>query len=302
MRSTQPARSAILLLVAAILPSCSSGEDAITRGDRLWADSSFTEAIAEYRLSYARGGDTDALRRLAHAYAVTGQFERASEAYETLLADEPESIDQAAYDFVLLAEHARARGDGYGVAKAAEAALALRPGLELRGFTDQLASYYAQGATPEQAIAWYERAIANAPPDSAPPLLFRLGDLLADRGDCGRALPYLRGYLSRDPRGAHVNDARYDIGNCAYEAARNAHQGGDPERALQQIQTLIDLGVPSNLLDEAWFMRGDILFSLDRRDEALAAYQRVLELNPARTGQLVDRAQRQIDIIRFGTY
>ncbi|HEX6589044.1 MAG TPA: tetratricopeptide repeat protein [Longimicrobiales bacterium] len=298
---SHPARSAILLLFAAILPSCSSSEDAITRGDRLWADSAYSEAIAEYQLAYARGRDTDALRRLAHAYAVTGQFDRAHESYETLLADDPESADQAAYDFVLLAQQARARGDGYGVARAAEAALELRPGLELSGLTDQLASYYEQSASPEQAIAWYERAIANAPPDSAPALMFRLGDLLAERRDCTRAQPYLRGYLSREPRGRHADDARYNIGNCAYEAARAAHQGGDPELALRQIQTLLDLGQPSNLLDEAWFMRGDILFALGRNDEALAAYQRVLDLNPARTGQLVDRAQRQIDIIRFGT-
>lgn len=304
-RACHPARSAILLLFAAILSSCltacSSSEDAITRGDRLWADSAYGEAIAEYQLGYARSRDPDALRRLAHAYAVTGQFERARESYDALLADDPGVADQAAFDFVLLAEQARARGDGYGVARAAEAALALRPGLELSGLTDQLASYYEQSASPEQAIAWYERAIANAPADSAPALMFRLGDLLAERRDCRRALPYLRGYIGREPRGPHVNDARYNIGTCAYEAARTAHQGGDPEGALREIQTLINLGVPSNLLDEAWFMRGDILFALGRNEEALAAYQRVLDLNPARTGQLVDRAQRQIDIIRFGT-
>ena len=63
---------------------------------------------------------------------------------------------------------------------------------------------------------------------------------------------------------------------------------------------LIDLGVPENLLDEAWFLRGDILYALGRNDEALVAYQRVLDLNPTRSGQLVDRATRQIDIIRFG--
>ena len=291
-----------LLALGAGLVSCSSGEDALTRGDRLWADSAFSESIAEYRLAYARGGDREALRRLAHAYAVTGQFENARESYEILLADDAGATDQAAYDFILLAEQAQERGDGYGVARAAEAALALRPGLELSGLTDQLASFYEQTASPEQAVAWYERAIANASPDSAPPLMFRLGDLLAERDDCRRALPYLRGYLSRAPRGVHATDAQWNIGNCAYEAARAAHQAGDPERAMREIQTLLDLGVPSNLLDEGWFMRGEILYGLGRNEEAMAAYQRVIDLNPTRSGQLVDRAQRQIDIIRFGSY
>ena len=304
-RSGSTARSAMGALMALGLigmAGCGGGEDALTRGDRLWADSAYAQSIAEYRLAYARGGGDDALRRLAHAYAVTGQFDRAREAYETLLADDAAYTDQAAFDFILLAEQARGRDDGYGVAQAAEAALALRPALDLTGLTDQLAEYYEQTASPEQAIAWYERALATAPPDSAPPLLFRMGRLLADREDCDRALPYLRGYLARAPGGPRASDARWNIGNCAYAAARAAHQNGDPNRALQQLQVVIDLGVPENVLDEAWFMRGDIMYALNRREEAMVAYQRVLDLNPSREGQLVNRAQRQLDILRFGSY
>ena len=291
---------ALMSFAVVSMAACGGGEDALSRGDRLWADSAYTQSIAEYRLAYARGGGDDALRRLAHAYAVTGQFERAREAYQTLLADDPAHIDQAVYDFILLAEQAHARDDGYGVARASEAALELRPALDLTGLTDQLAAYYEQTASPEQAIAWYERALANAPPDSAPPLLFRMGRLLAERGDCTRALPYLRGYLTRAPGGPRASDARWNIGSCAYNAARAAHQGGEPDRALAQLQVVIDLGVPENVVDEAWFMRGDILYALGRNEEALAAYQRVLDLNPSREGQLVDRAERQIERLRFG--
>jgi len=233
---------------------------------------------------------------------VTGQFERTREAYQTLLADDPAYIDQATYDFLLLAERARDRDDGYGVARAAEAALELSPALDLSGLTDHLAEYYENTAAPEQAIAWYERALANAPPDSAPPLLFRIGRLLAERDECARALPYLRGYLTRAPNGPRASDARWNIGSCAYAAARAAHQAGDPARALAQLDVVIALGVPENAVDESWFLKGEILYALGRNDEALAAYQRVLDLNPSREGQLVDRAERQIERIRFGAY
>lgn len=285
---------------ALLLVGCGGAEDALTRGDRLWADSAHTESIAEYRLAYARGGGEEALRRLAHAYAVTGQFERANESYETLLADDSSHADQAAYDYLLLADIARARSDGYGIARAAEAALALRPALDLTGLTDQLAQYYEQTASAEQAIGYYERALANASAEEAPELLYRMGRLLADAEDCTRAVPYLRAYLTRAPSGPRVGDARWNLGNCAYMQARGAHRQGDPTRALEQLEIVIDLGVPENIMDQAWFLRGEILYSLGRADEAMAAYQRVLELNPSRTGQLVDRAQRQIDRIRFG--
>lgn len=295
------ARRAGAIAAAAVLISCGRGEDALTRGDRLWADSAYTEAIAEYRLAYARGGGTEALRRLAHGYAVTAQFEQAEETYRTLLADDASHTDQAAYDFVLLAERAAARGDGYGVARAAEIALALRPSLELTGLTDHLAAYYEQTASPQQAIGYYERALANAPPDSAPPLLFRMGRLLAEGDDCARAVAYLRAYLVQAPSGPRASDARWNLGTCAFEAARAAHRRGDPARAMQELDVVIDLGVPQNVIDQAWFLRGEILYSLGRQDEAMAAYQRVLELNPSRTGQLVDRAERQIERIRFGS-
>lgn len=70
--------------------------------------------------------------------------------------------------------------------------------------------------------------------------------------------------------------------------------------ALRQLDLIIDLGVPQNVLDQAWFERGEVLLTLDRRNEALQSYLQVLELNRGRSGQLVDRAQQRIDQIRFG--
>ncbi len=72
------------------------------------------------------------------------------------------------------------------------------------------------------------------------------------------------------------------------------------EEALAHYGRMIDLGEPENLLDRAWFERGEILYNAGRFDEALEAYRTVLERNPSRTGQLVERAQRRIDEIRFG--
>jgi hypothetical protein len=63
---------------------------------------------------------------------------------------------------------------------------------------------------------------------------------------------------------------------------------------------VLELGVPENVQDQAWFERGELLRELNRPQEALEAYHRVLELNPLRTGQLVERTQRRIDEIRFG--
>ncbi|MGH7554417.1 MAG: tetratricopeptide repeat protein, partial [Longimicrobiales bacterium] len=81
---------------------------------------------------------------------------------------------------------------------------------------------------------------------------------------------------------------------------RRLRQAGDLELALRRLDTVIELGVPQNIQDQAWFERGETLLALGRPTEALPCYIRVLELNSARTGQLVERAQRRIDELRFG--
>ncbi len=293
--------AATVLAGALLLAACDDGETALARGDRLWADSNYTAALAEYRLALEQaGGDDDVLARVAHGYIQVGQFERGKEAYDTLIRRSPEYTDQAVFDYVTVARAARERADRYGMAGAVEAALALRPGLPLQEMAAPLARYYASTGAPERAIEFYERALALAPPDSVPALLFELGEVHDARGNCEEALGFFNAYRARAPRGERADEARWRIGNCSFTLARRARQAGDLETALRRLDTVIDLGVPQNVQDQAWFERGETLLALDRRAEALSSFLMVLELNRARTGQLVERAQRRVDELRFG--
>lgn len=290
------------LLVA--LAACGGdGEPAVARGDRLWADSNYTAALAEYRLALEReAGNEQVLARVAHAYVMTGQFERGKEAYDRLIGRAPLYADQAVFDYVTIARRARDRSDRYGMAGAVEAALALRPGLPLEEMAIPLARYYASSGSPERAIAFYEQALAHAPADSIPALLFELGEVHEARGNCEDALGFFIAYRSRAPRGGRADQARWHTGTCSFALGRRDRQTGDLEAALRHLDTVVDLGVPRNIQDQAWFERGETLVELDRRDEALTSYRMVLELNRTRTGQLVERAQRRIDELRFGRF
>jgi tetratricopeptide (TPR) repeat protein len=310
----------MILGAAAAMAACGDPEDARLRGDRLWADSNYTGALSEYRLAlrYA-GGDDEILARVAHAYIRTGQAERARESYERLLARAPEYADQAVFDYLTLARRAARRGDRYGMAAATEAALALRPGLPLPDLAAPLARYYAASGEPERALAFFDRALALAPPDTMTQLLFEVGLVHEARGSCQEAIGYFHDFERRLAAGrgaitpgeresaarvaARANrlaEARWHRGNCALRLARGHHQEGRLAEALGQYEVVVELGVPENLQDQAWYERGEILFAMGRFDEALASYLRVLELTPARTGQLVERTQRRIDQIRFG--
>lgn len=296
-----PERAALASLVLAAAAACGEGEPALARGDRLWADSQHTAALAEYRLALRQGGDDEeVMARVAHAYALTGQFERAKELYDRLLRTAPEYTDQAVFDYLAVAQRAHGRSDRYGMATAVEAAVALRPGLPVTGMVVPLARYYAGSGEPERALAYYERALGVAEADSVPGLLYEIAEVHEAIGDCAEAIGYYNAFRSRAPQDARAAQARWQVGNCSFELAREARRTGDQETALRHLATVIDLGVPENVQDMAWFERGEAYLALGMREEALSAFQRVVEMSRTRSGQLYDRALRRVDQLRFG--
>ncbi|NJD09498.1 MAG: tetratricopeptide repeat protein [Gemmatimonadetes bacterium] len=287
-------------LGAGLLAACADSETPLARGDRLWADSAFPAALAEYRLSYARSGSVEALARVAHGYAVTGQFERSRESYDELLRRAPEYTDQAAFDYLDLAERAQQRSDRYGMAGAVEAALALRPGLPVEDMTMTLARYYAGTGAVDRAVEYYDRALATAPADSVAGLLYELAGVQQARGNCRQAVELLSAFRERvpetDPRS---EQARYTIGSCAWQMARTAI-AAEPVRALALLETVNQLGIPATVQAEAWFERGEILLGQGRNQEALGAYLQALQQARTPRGQLAERARQRIDELRFG--
>jgi tetratricopeptide (TPR) repeat protein len=267
----------------------------------LFADSNYVGALAEYRLAYELRKGPEELARVAHTYALTGQFERARESYDLLLERAPEYTDQAIYDYLTLARRAQERSDRFGMAGAVEAALTLRAGLPVGEMAAPLARYYARAGDVDRARDFYERALGYASADSISGLLFDFAQFQESQGNCGEAVELFSAFRAREPRGEASDQARWNIGNCSFALARAARESGDPEQALEHLQVTLDLGVPQNLMDQAWFERGEALLELDRRDEALQAYIRVLENARTTGGSLVERARQRIDQLRFGT-
>jgi tetratricopeptide (TPR) repeat protein len=300
-RADRPARLGRIacwaLLTSLVLSGCRDGESALARGDRYWADGNYSAALAEYRLSLRHlENDNEVLARVAHAFAQTAQLDRTREHYDRLLQRAPHYTDQAIFDYLMLARRSQERGDRHGMAGAVDAALALRPALPLDDMAAPLARYWAATGDAERALDFFERALAYAPADSVPPLLFELAEAHIRRGDCAEALGFLNAFRARSPRGPRADQARWHTGNCSFELGRDARAAGQYELALGFLRVTIELDSPRNLVDQAWFERGEALAALDRRDEALSAFYRVLDLN---RGQLAQRARQRIDELRF---
>lgn len=287
----------VAMFAASSMTACGSSETSMLRGDRYWADSNYVAALAEYRLA-ARDGSTEAERRVAHAYVVTGQLDRARRAYDQLIKGDPGSVDQAVFDFLWLGRSSLERGDRYGAARATEAALELRPELPIQGLALTLARHYATIGDSDRALQFYRRAVASAPTESRNSLLYEIASLTERGGDCVRAMPYFESFIERSANTDSVTEARWRMGTCGLEQGRQLREAGEPAKALEMLAITLDLGAPQNLLDQAWFERAEALITLGRLDDAALAYERVLELSVrGRRTQLAARARRRLDEI-----
>ena len=277
-----------------VCASCESGEDALVRGDRYWADSNYTAALAEYRLAARQNrNDPDVGARVAHAYLMTGQFERGRREYEDLIKQTPAYTDQAIFDFIRLARISMARGDRYGTARAAEAALALRPGLDLDEMAIALARHYAAVGDVDRALEFYNRAIGRRSAGGSK-LLFELASLIEQNGKCVDALPYFRAFTNQSSSRDSTTEARWRMGTCGLERGRQAMAGGNAAGALELYDVTLEVGAPPHLLEQTWLERGEALLSLGRMEEARAAFERVLELSPGGQTQYSRRAEQRL--------
>ncbi|HEY0303600.1 MAG TPA: tetratricopeptide repeat protein [Longimicrobiales bacterium] len=284
----------VVVLAVVLCAACESGEDALLRGDRYWADSNYTSALAEYRLAARQDrNNPDVSARVAHAYLMTGQFERGRREYDELLKRVPAYTDQAVFDFIRLARLSMARGDRFGTARAAEAALALRPGLNLDEMATALARHYAAVGDVDRSLEFYNRAIGRRSTGGSA-LLYELASLIEQNGKCVDALPYFRAFTDQTSSRDSATEARWRMGTCGLERGRQAMAGGNAERAIELYDVTLEVGSPPHLLDQTWLERGEALLSLGRMEEARAAFERVLELSPAGRNQYSRRAEQRL--------
>ena len=289
-------RASAAVVAALLAAGCGEAADPLARGDALWADSQYGAALAEYRLASQRArGDAVVRLRVAHAYARTGRAERATASYAALLREAPEWQDQAVFDLVRLARDAARRGNAQALADAAAGVLALNPQQPLPRLQHTLARQAMQSGDRERALAFLQGAIANAPNDSLPELWLLAGRLREELGACDAAARFYRDYLSSQPAGAAADDVRWRLGNCAFASAREHARAGFSGEALERYGTVVRLGVPQNLVDQAWVERGELFLSLGRTDSAREAFLRVVELGRGRAApQVLQRAEARL--------
>ena len=311
-RIAQPAVLGAALLLAA---ACDTNPEfgALQRGDVLFAADSLEQALAEYRLAVVQGGNDPALlARVAHTYVELRRVDPAVDFYRQAAAADPTWADQGAVDLMRLAELADQSGDRFLMATAVSQALELKPGLGLGDMALPLARHFFRNGEYGPALPLYQRALVRN--DTTSEILFEVGQVHEEIGDCQQALYFFERFRELAPR-REQSRSDWHIGTCAFALARvlrsQAVQGTsepdaralpDPvlEEALGHVDRTIELGEPRNIQGLAWFERGEILAALGDCPGSLAAFERVRSVEATASSATASRALERIDLLRFG--
>ncbi len=292
----------VLLL---FLAACSdAGHESFLRGDRLLAEGDTDAAIAEYKLAMRQSGESpEIFLRLGHAYALEGDVDESFRYYGILLSQDSSYRYQAAADFAALGRAALERGTRENMARALQPLLSWSFGLIPADLQLELARYFWSEGDYTRALPLYLEALSDTVGRSEEidvRVFYEAGRAYEELDGCARSLEYFETYLSLVPRsGEDRAGAEWHLGRCLFQVAQEDRATGRPGGALRRLDRMVELGVPQTLMDRAHFNRGELLLILGDSDRALAAFEEVLRLNPARSGPLVQRAEQRIRQIRF---
>lgn len=263
-----------------VLPDSPKREDA-TYGYAwtLFEQKKFSQAATafdRFTTSYANSGRAlEASLRKADCYFFIGQYEKSSALYEALASakTDDKNIEYAAFQLAMsyIERGESDRGIGY-----------------LRSFlTAHPSSIYAEVV--QFNIGWtyfskerYPEAIAEFHllekkfPESQlmPRVLFNTGDAFFNTKSYDSALVYYQRVIKEYPSSPIVSDALAGV-QYTYQAQ------GKPQRALEEIDTVLAKKLEGISPEELYARKGDILFEQGNFYGAIKEYGRLLSMNPS---------------------
>lgn len=262
---------AAVLLVA----SCAQGPDHERLGDRRYAEHSFVDALAEYRLALRQPSPSPELRaKFAAAALHVGALAEAVAAYRDLARSDPSSLDDAADGLVRAARLAIEARDLAALGQAVAVLRDLQPDRVLGELATALGASYEPGGRPGDALDILLQGAAVSAPGTADSLLVLYGDLNVQLTQFDAAQRAYESVLRRGPTRLVAQAARAGLARCAIERGRDALGAGFLDDAVEWFGRAIAFGEPDSLVRVAWLLTGDARWAGSDTARAAEAYRR----------------------------
>jgi len=269
------------LVAVLLVAACSQGPDHERLGDRRYAERSFIDALAEYRLALRQPSPSPELRaKFAAAALHVGALAEAVVAYRDLARADPAAQDDATDGLVHAARLAIDARDLAALGQAVAALRDLQPDRVLGGLAMALGASYEPSGRPSDALDILLQGAAVSAPGTADSLLVLYGDLNVQLTQLDAAQRAYEGVLRRSPTRAVAQAARTGLVRCAIERGRDALGAGFLEDAVQWFGKAIGYGEPDSLVRVAWLLTGDARWAGSDTARAAEAYRRAVASGP----------------------
>lgn len=312
------ARKAFENFLAAYVPKDRYRDDACNRlGDTHYANRAFDAAIAAYDRAIA-GESTEkhyARYKRAVTLGILGRTEEKQQALRRIVEDgQGDYVDEASYELGRSYIAAERYADG---AQQLEKFIARYPSSARRAQAlADLGLAYLNLGDKQKSLQYYDRAVAAAPNSteakeamqgireiyvsdgnadayfeyaakaglesdltavSRDSLSFAAAQKLYLDGKGDRAVKSLRNYVQSYPKGYYTTDALYYLSDCYLRA-------GEGEKAIATLSELAAQGTNQYTVQVLEKLSA-MTFDAGRYDEAAAAYRRLYDVSPTRTGR-----------------
>jgi tetratricopeptide (TPR) repeat protein len=273
------------------------------RGDRYYRNGQYDDSLAEYLMAEKNHGATpELLRKIGKIYVMQGDFFQAKKYFDRYFSSRESEPDEGVLlDYLQIAVERGRSGDTTTMVFALEEILAIDPGYSLGSYYFVLGDYYFGLPEYRRAIAYYLRGLPlESSGERKAECLFKLAQSYENLEDYFNAFLYYDQFIAIYPDHPESEQASWHRGSCCYPLARQMEEEGDLEQAFYYLDQVITGGEPQHLVDDAWYLRGEILLEDNRPAEARQAFERVLNLNRYYYKEkIAEQARKRIEEIDF---
>jgi tetratricopeptide (TPR) repeat protein len=176
--------------------------------------------------------------------------------------------------------------------------LEFEPDFDLREKNILMGNWFFDSRDYEKSIDFYIKGIQYEPRDAN--LRLKLAQCYININDLVSAYDVLNEATKELSDWRLTSNWRltYWLGKISFKLAEQRLKEGNYDSAELYLNELISLGTPKVLIDDAYFLKGDIKLSQEKYEEAVDCYNKVLELNKFAKPKIRREAEEALQIIK----
>ena len=218
---------------------------------------------------------------------------RALKSFERLIDADPRWKTKVLKSLSQAGNEAARKGKDFMAVMIYSKILEFEPEFDLKEKNILMGNWFFDSRDYEKSIDYYIKGLEYNTRDEE--LRLRLAQCYINTDDLISAYDILKESIKELPRSWRL---RYWLGKTSFKLAEKRIKEGNYDSVELYLRELIALGMPKVLIDDAYFILGDIKLSQEKYEEAAKYYNKVLDLNKFAKPKIRKEAEEALKIIK----